>query len=375
MASPAPPEAAARRLLDLILAFGLSRLAILAVGFYGMAMFVDQHSLTVGGALALSPEATWHKWDVIWYEQIALHGYGYMLEDLKGQAAAGFFPLYPVLVGLIIKALPFLSFFWLGSVMSNVFTFTALLLIVRELSPNVVVARRVAIILVTAAGSFYLSIPYTESLFMVLVVLVMIATRRREYLLAAILAGLAFATRIHGLALIAVPAVACRYDTTLTVRARYLRLAMMALLFAIPMSIHMAYLAEVQGSAEAFIARQAMWDNAVPYPFKAVAGLIRYPKRVQGWLHGAYWGVYVALVFRYWRKMPLGEAIFCLGALVISTQQEVFHGIYRYVVPLVPIALAQAQDDDTVRRGLVGMNVALAVLMILAFVTWNRLAV
>ena len=338
-------------------------------------MFVDQRALQTAGALALNPEAVWRKWDVIWYEQIALHGYGYMLEDLKGQAAAGFFPLYPVLVGLILKALPFLSFFWLGSALSNIFTFTALVFIARELVPDVAAARRVVVIFVTAAGSFYLSIPYTESLFLLLVVLVMIATRRREYVLAALLAGLAFATRIHGLALIAVPADACRYDTSLSARARYQRLAMMALLFAIPMSIHMAYLAEVQGSAEAFIARQAMWDNAVPYPFKAVVGLVRYPRRSQGWLHGAYWAVYVALVFRYWRKMPLGEALFCLGALVISTQQEVFHGIYRYVAPLVPIALAQAQDRDSVRLGLIGMNVAVAVLMILAFVTWNRLAV
>ena len=59
-----------------------------------------------------------------------------------------------------------------------------------------------------------------------------------------------------------------------------------------------------------------------------------------------FWFLYVGLIVRYWKQMPLGEALFCVGALLISTQQEAFHGIYRYVVPLMPIASCLARDRD-----------------------------
>ena len=41
--------------------------------------------------------------------------------------------------------------------------------------------------------------------------------------------------------------------------------------------------------------------------------------------------------------MPIGEAVFCAGVFLISTQQEAFHGTYRYMVPLVPLTLAIAR--------------------------------
>ena len=51
------------------------------------------------------------------------------------------------------------------------------------------------------------------------------------------------------------------------------------------------------------------------------------------------------------------------------------HAIYRYVVPLVPLTLAIADDRREVRNGLLAFNVGFGVLMILAFVTYNRLTV
>ena len=359
---------------DLVSHFLISRIVIALIGFVGVAMFVDQHTLTIGGAIAFNPEVVWNKWDAVWYERIARFGYAYQVDDLKGQAAAGFFPLYPLTIGLLLKIVPSLSFFWVATIFSNVVSFIALWLVARaEATPAL--ARRVLLVTCTAAGSFYLSITYTEGLFLLLIVLTIVTTRRRMYLLAALIAGLAFATRVQGLAALAVPLIACRLDDRLPMAARYGRIALMAVVFAIPMGIHMAYLADVQGSAEAFVARQAMWDNAWPYPLKALVGLIDFPKRTQGWLHGAYWFLYVGLIIRYWKQLPLGEALFCLGAMLISTQQEAFHGIYRYVVPLVPIATCLARDRDDVQWTIIGINLVFGAIMILAFVTNNRLAV
>ena len=79
------------------------------------------------------------------------------------------------------------------------------------------------------------------------------------------------------------------------------------------------------------------------------------------------------------RRESLGEKLRELArdgrALLISTQQESFHGIYRYAVRLVPLSLALADDRREWRDPIVMANVIFGVIMILAFVTWNRLAV
>lgn len=359
---------------DLASHFLISRIVIALIGFVGVATFVDQHSLAIGGATAFNPEVVWNKWDALWYERIARFGYGYQVDDIRGQAAAAFFPLYPVTIGLILQVVPSLSFFWVAAIFSNVAAFIALGLVARA-EPSPALARRVLLILCTAAGSFYLSIPYTESLFLLLIVLTLVTTRRQMYLLAALFAGLAFATRIQGLAALAVPVIACRLDDRLPVATRYGRIVLMAVAFAVPIGIHMIYLAGVQGSADAFVARQAMWNNTWPYPLKALVGLVQFPRLTQAWLHGAYWFLYVGLIIRYWKQLPLGEALFCLGAMLISTQQETFQGIYRYVVPLVPIASCLARDRDDLRWTIIAINLVFGAIMILAFVTNNRLTV
>ena len=59
--------------------------------------------------------------------------------------------------------------------------------------------------------------------------------------------------------------------------------------------------------------------------------------------------------------MPIGEALFCLGVFLISTQQEAFHGIYRYMVPLVPLTLAISRDDRKVRHRIIAFNLVFGV--------------
>jgi len=361
--------------LALVAAFAASRLVIALLGVVGVAAFVDRQSLVVVGAAGLNPEVTWHKWDALWYERIALHGYGWELDTLQGQAAAGFFPLFPLTVGLLLAIAPGLSFFWVAAVFSNLVAFGALVLLARHLTRDPGQTAHVMLAMLTAAGSFYLSIPYAESLFLLLVVLVMIATRKRQYLIAGLLCGLAFTTRAHGLALIAIPVIACALDARLPMRTRVSQGLGTLVLFAIPTGVYLWSMAALQGSALAFVDRQAMWSNAAPYPFRAVAGLVAFPRRVEGWLHFAFWMLYVGLLVRSWRRLPLGDALYCAGALVISTQQEIFQGTYRYVLPLIPLTLALSDDRPLVRATLVAINLVFGTIMILAFVTHNRLAV
>jgi hypothetical protein len=268
-----------------------------------------------------------------------------------------------------------MPFFWVGAIVSNGLALIALAWLVRALLPRPVNASRVVLLTACAAGSFYLSLPYTESLFLLLVVATMVFTREKRYLLAAAAAGLGAVTRIHGLALVAIPLVSCMLDRSATPVSRFRQVALGAVLFATPLAIHMMHLSMIQGDAGAFVTRQALWDNAFPYPLKAIVGLWMYPQRLSGWLHGGFWALYVGLLGRYWRRLPLGDALFTAGALLISTQQESFHGIYRYVMVLVPVTIALANDRDDVRYAVLAINLVFGTLMILAFVTNNRLTV
>ena len=280
-----------------------------------------------------------------------------------------------MILRLILTVAPSLSFFWTATILSNILTFAAMWLLVTQLIDRDDLAARVIALVMTSAGSFYLSIPYTESLFLLLVVGALVATRRRQYEIAGLLAGLSATTRVHGLALVAVPAIACWLDAALPATKRWLRSAVTLALFALPFVVYLAWLADVQGSWDAFVQRQNLWGNPSPYPFQALIGLVQFPTRISGWLHGAFWFLSVGLLIRYWKKLPLGEALFCAGALVISTQQEAFHGIYRYVVPLVPLTVALAGDRADVRHTSSRSISIFGVLMILAFVTGNRLTV
>lgn len=367
--------------------FVASRLVILALGVIGAGSFVNQRSIVANpesgprppaildSTAALNPENVWLKWDAVWYEEIARFGYGHDLESAHGQATAAYFPLYPLTVRAAMKLAPAVSFFWTASILSNLLTLAALLLLAYGFIERADLLSRVVAITMMSAGSFYLSIPYSESLFLLLVVAVLVATRRRQYELAGLLAGLSAATRVHGLALIAVPAVACWLDRALTTRARLTRAAVSVALFSLPFLLYLTHLKQVQGSWLAFVSRQELWDNPSPYPFQALAGFFYFPTRITAWLHGGFWFLYMGLLVRYWRRIPLGEALFCLGVFLISTQQEAFHGTYRYVVPLVPLTMALADDRREVRDGMLALNIAFGVLMILAFVTYNRLTV
>ena len=354
----------------------LTRLVVLAIGFVGVATFVDFHTLKVEGSSALSIEATWQKWDAVWYERIARDGYGYEPGDVQGQAKAAYFPLYPLVVGLLLRVFPALPFFWLGAAASTLFTFAACVLLVRELVPASSDPQRVLVVLLAAAGSFYFSLPYTEGLFLLLVVGTLVLVRRRQYAWAGLVAGLSAVTRVHGLALIAVPVVTCWLDRTPPTSVRVRNLVASVALFAVPLAIYAAFLSSSQGSAHAFIERQAMWSNDFPYPFRALVQLVfDHPRRVQAYMHGGMWLLYLGLTVRYMRARPLGEILFCLGALIISTQQETFQGIYRYGAVLVPLVLAIADDRRPVLGAFLALNLIFGTIMILAFVTGHRLAV
>ena len=231
--------------------------------------------------------------------------------------------------------------------------------------------------MLTSAGSFYLSIPYAEGLLLLLIAVAMVLSDRESYRTSAIAAGLCAVTKQHGAALILVPVVQflVRSHGSLDLR-RVARLTVIVIIAMVPPVIYLIFLARAVGSPLAFADAQESWGAANPYPLQALVGLVRFPNWLSGWLHGGVWALYVGLLVRYWRRLSLEHALFCAGVLLVSTMQESFHGAYRYVMLLVPLFLAIAEDEDPrLRTAIVAFNLVLGAIMILAFVTHNRLVV
>jgi Gpi18-like mannosyltransferase len=354
--------------------FVASRLIIYAVGVIGAVGFVDHHTLTTQSLEALNPQSVWHKWDALWYERIAVDRTEGDAANLKSRATAAFMPLYPWVVRAVMQVLPRADFFWTGVLVSNAASLIALILLVRHADERGADARLVLVLMLTSAGSFYLSIPYTEGLYLLLTALAFRLTSRDRHPAAGLVCGLAAVTRIQGLATLAIPA------GDLLVRAwrgsrPFTRAAATVAGFALPLAIYLFINWRLFGSPFAFVTTQAMWDNPSPYPLQAVVGLVVYPRRLSALLHGAFWFMFVGLLVRYARSLPFGETAFCAGVLLVSSSTESFYGTYRYALPLLPIYMGLSRDEPWLRTAFIWANLVLGAIWIVAFVTSNRLAV
>jgi hypothetical protein len=137
-------------------------------------------------------------WDGIWYRQIALHGYEPALAHGDG---AAFYPLYPMLLKVFHKLLPFMDLSWLGATLSTVFFAIGLCLLykltIERLGQQV--ARRAILYLAISPLAFVFSTVYAESLFLALAVASFLYLERQRIVLAGVFGALATLARPVGI--------------------------------------------------------------------------------------------------------------------------------------------------------------------------------
>jgi len=141
-------------------------------------------------------------WDCYWYGDIALHGYQAYPEQLNFGGPAGianwaFFPLYPLVIGLLAR-LTLLGPATLGAIVSPLLTLVAGLLSWPLFKGDRRAYLLFAALLLVGPFSFYFSILYSESLFLCLTVLAFVLLARRNYPAAGVAGALLSATRIVG---------------------------------------------------------------------------------------------------------------------------------------------------------------------------------
>ena len=189
---------------------------LLTFGIQAIASYTRKH----GGWLTI-----WNNWDATHYLRLAEHGY----------AAAGgsrvslvFFPLYPWLVRLAAFVA---RDYTLAALIVSGFASVATALLLRRLArcdESEAVSRNAVWFLLIFPTSYFLHIPYTESLFLALTLGCFLAVRKAHWALAGLLGAGACLTRVNGLILLPALAteVALQFWETRRINLRWLWLGL-----------------------------------------------------------------------------------------------------------------------------------------------------
>jgi hypothetical protein len=169
----------------------------------------------------------WARWDSVWFLRIAEHGYG-----AAEEATAAFYPLYPLLVGVLGRIL--LGHYVLAGVLiSLAAALGSFALLYRLAEPKLGAegASRAVLYLAVFPFTIFLQAVYSESLFLLLALASFVLAERGRFLGAGVTAGLAWLTRPLGIALL--PALALIAWRSTSRGPALLRLAAAPALFAL----------------------------------------------------------------------------------------------------------------------------------------------
>ncbi len=176
-----------------LVVFLITRVVVFTWAALSDGLFEDSQSINAwynSSSLLLQP---WCKWDAQWYLRIASEGYsGYSFV---------FFPLYPLVIHALtyITRDPILS----GILISNIAFFVAIYYLYKLINIrwSTGTARRVLLYLVLFPTAFFFAGIYTESLFLLWVILSFYCAEKKNYLGAGIFGFLASLTRLVGIVL------------------------------------------------------------------------------------------------------------------------------------------------------------------------------
>jgi hypothetical protein len=141
----------------------------------------------------LSP---WNRWDVLWYLRIAVQGYGFA----DGRTAFG--PLFPALIALAGKLLGG-QYLVAAFLISDACCVATLALLFALAKREGYAAPRALGALLLYPFAFFLFLPYTESLLLMLVLVTFWAMGERRWIVAGVACSLAVLTKFLAIVLVA----------------------------------------------------------------------------------------------------------------------------------------------------------------------------
>lgn len=277
---------------------------------------------------AYRPLDAMKRYDSNHYEAITANGYT--------PATAAFFPLYPLLVKIVLSL--GLSVGYALFVVSWLCTIAAAIVVFAWIRHELKIRKRAlspwSIILLIALfpTSFYLALGFSESLFILLTVSSLFAYRKGNYWLAGIVAALSTATRVQGIALMAF----FLFDY-LFVQRKHRNTRALTALFLAPLGIisYMIFLWVQFGSPLEFIAAQKYWGRLNGNP---LSNLITSFTPLYLW----FLPVLGAMLYAVKKKLGTIWLVYCLVAILIPISSGRLDSLNRYILSLPPLFLALA---------------------------------
>jgi len=355
VAEPAAPEpdpparrgirALAASLRYPLMVFALSRVAVYALlAAAGWTSRIPRQS----GISYHAFFAPLGQWDAVWYGWIANHGYDPAIGH--GNAAA-FFPLYP-LIWRVVGVLPGPMALW-GSLTSTLLFAAALCLLytVTEGRYDVRIARRTVLYLAVFPLTFVFSLPYAESLFLLLALAAFALTWHDRWWWGSVAAALAVLARPVGMALL--PALAWRRYRT---EGRRLSAYLPLLLLPLAELAFFLYLGWRTGNFMASPdAQERGWGRGVSaLPWVLVytlwhdvieAGHLRFV------IHILFTLLWCGLFYKAWRmRMPAEYLIYAALLVLLPTSGGLLVSMGRFGMVAFPLfwALAEWGEDERV---------------------------
>jgi len=312
----------------ILLPFAVTRAALLAVGFLALGLLGSARASMPGNLVAheivAAPLEIWARWDSEWYLLIARQGYaigdqlrsysvGYHPED-----AAGFFPLYPVLLGALERL--GMQGVLAGILLSNAALLIALTLLYRLCRDqwDEGAAANAVWVLLGFPFSLFLSAVYSESLSLALVLACFHLARRQRWEALALCGFLAALARPT--ALLAAPALAWEVKE----RNGGWRGAAALAGFPAGLAAFGVYCTAQFGDPLIWAERQSRWRGPISGPWQAFLRFLE--SRPQ--LHGAHNSI-----------LEMLTAVLFLAALVpVLRRTPRSWGTYAVLCVLVPLS-------------------------------------
>ncbi len=318
----------------------------------------------------------WERFDALWFLRIADGGYR------GGDGSAAFFPLYPLAiraVSWVLLGRPFAA----SVLVSNASFLAALVMTYRltALELDERRARTTVVLLAFFPTSYFFLMPYSEPLFLLLVVSAFWAARRERWLLAGACGALAALTRSVGIVLAPALAIEAWHRRTEGGRAWPGLLAAGATAGGT-----LAYLAWWQartGDLLAPFSKQQDWQREFSWPWVTMWHGTRTAFRLVGETNGGYWlidwlVVVPVLLVAAWAATRYRPAygLYLLGSVLIPLTfvfpDRPLMSMPRFALPLFPAFWGAAELAERFRIPRWGLAAAgAAALGVLSVLTVN----
>lgn len=287
-----------------------------------------------------------------WYLNIATNGYEQRPFDATEYHNWAFFPLFPIVWRLAAKITG--GYLLTGMALSNLFFFFALVLLHRTVLAfgfDEAAADRVLFYTASFPTSYFFSMPFSESLFLLLSVGSFYAARRGAWSASGLAGALASATRVTGVLLLPA-ALLLRWQ-----HAKHFKFeTKMLFLLLIPtgLSAFMLYLHLITGNAFAFADATRAWGRNRGFFLLPLWNYLRDPLNISDqWDFRLLNFVCAVLAFvcgfvlLKWREWAL--AFYTFASVILPLSSLALQSLGRYTMVVFPVFIVLAAAGRRVR--------------------------